>query len=41
VAVGALLEQSEFGDALSPARGSNSSRTAVEYNAGLIGARRC
>jgi hypothetical protein len=36
-ATGALLEQSSFSDELSVVRASNNSRTAPEYNAGLIG----
>jgi hypothetical protein len=38
-ATGALLEQSSFSDQLSVVRASNNSRTAPEYNAGLIGGR--
>jgi hypothetical protein len=38
VAVGALLEQSSFSDEVSVVRASNNSRTAPEYNAGLMGA---
>lgn len=38
VATGALLEQSSFTDEVSIVRASNNSRTAPEYNAGLIGA---
>lgn len=38
-ATGALVEQSSFSDALSTVRGANDSRAAIEYDAGLLGAR--